>query len=281
MAEVLLSGRFCLACNGERTPWFDNLITDAGLDRIGTDEYLTRVSIGTGTTEPAVSDLGLEALLASTDNLTTSVTEVGWHQRTFLFSSGSSEAVTITEVGIGWDTGLFSRAVLPEPLEVPSGRDLTVVYELTLVPPEYDDVYEIDIGGVTTACTARAALVGDGSEGAWGLAGDPISFDLGPDNAPLIYDGALGDTTSSPSGTAVAHSSQTAYSYTPGSLYLELEGRWNIDIGNLTDGAASTLFRTNGYGAYQIGFDPPLTKTCYDTLRLTYRVSWGRLASSS
>lgn len=287
MAKFLLSGKFRLICGEQMTPWFDNLITDAGLDRVGVGEYLTWCSVGSGETAAEASDVEMGSLVASTSNLTQVTPVAGRLQLTFVFSPGSSENIpelgTVTEVGVGWndsEIGLFSRSVLPDPLPVPLGQALTVLYELTLVPPADDEVYSLLIqGGTSITCMARAAYVGNNAEWAWGLSGAPIAFALGPDNAPLIYDGELGAASSFPGGTAVAHGSQVAYPYLPGSHYLELEGRWNIDNGNLGDGVSATLFYTNGYGAYQIGFDPPLTKTCYDTLKLTYRVSWGRYAS--
>ena len=277
-----VSGQFQLQVDdGPSTPWFDNLITEAGLDQIGLGDYLTWCALGTGSTAPAPADTALATLLVTTNNLTSSSIEAGKHTVRFVFPAGTATGL-LTEVGIGWDmtgTPLFSRAVLPEALEVNATQSLTVLYELTLTPPAVDEVYQITLtGGVLTTCTARAAYVGNAADWAWGLPGTKIEFALGPDSAPINYDGAIGLTTAFPAGTAAPCSSRVLADYVPGSHYLEMEGRWNLSIGNFPDGVDATLVCTNGYGAYQIGFDPPIVRTCYDSLKLTYRVSWDRVA---
>lgn len=278
-----ISGQFQLQVDdGPPTPWFDNLITDAGLDQIGLGDYLTWCALGTGSTAATPSDTALATLLVTTNNLTSSSIAAGKHTVRFVFPKGTATGL-IAEVGIGWNlegTPLFSRAVLPEALEVKATQSLTVLYELTLTPPAVDEVYQITLtGGVLTTCTARAAYVGNAADWAWGLPGTKIEFALGPDSAPINYDGTIGLVTSYPAGNDEPCSSRVLQDYVPGSHYLEMEGRWNLDRGNFPGaaGTAATLVLTNGYGAYQIGFDPPLIKTCYDTLKLTYRVSWSRV----
>lgn len=274
------------------TPWFDNLITDIGLDRIGVGEYLPWCALGTGSTPPAYTDTVLETLLVAGNNLVSQDTAAGWHQRIWTFPAGTATGL-LTEVGVGWDAAessssssssdgvfLFSRALLPAPLDVGSDDVVTVAYELTLHPPAYDEIYQIaPIGGVLTTCTARAAYVGD--DVAWGIAGEAITYTPGDDQSPLAYDGTLGEETSHPSGNSSPHSTVVDLPYIPGTHYLEQEGRWNLDRGNFAAGISAVLCRTNGYGAYQIGFDPPLVKVCYDTLKLIFRVSWERYLGSS
>lgn len=288
--NVSVSGRYQITVRRVgvvlvQTPWFDNLVTDVGLDRIGIGEYLTWCLLGTGSSPPAYSDTALGSLLIAGNNLTSQSTTAGWHQRIWEFPAGTATG-TITEVGIGWDDGsssdaaLFSRALLPTPLEVLSTDAVTVAYELTLHSPAYDEIYQITpTGGVPTTCTARAAYVGDAV--AWGIAGEAIAFTPGDDQAPLAYSGTLGAETTHPAGDSSPHSTVVDSPYVTGSHYLEQEGRWNLDRGNFAEGIGAVLCRTNGYGAYQIGFDPPLAKICYDTLKLTFRVSWERYLGSS
>ena len=271
------------------TPWFDNLITDGGLDRIGIGAYLTWCVLGTGTAAVSYTDTGLTLLQASSNNLVSQATSAGWHQRVWRFPAGAATGL-LTEVGVGWDpdesssssdgVSLFSHALIPEPLPVGPSDTVTVTYELMLHPPDQDDVYQLVLrDGVLTTCTARAAYVGD--DVAWGIAGEAITYAAGEDQAPLIYEGQIGSATAGPSGESASRSSVVARAYAPGTHYLEQEGRWNLDRGNFEDGISAMLARTNGYGAYQIGFDPPLDKICYDTLKLVSRVSWGRLLGSS
>ena len=290
-----MSGRYQVAVwrGGEmvaHTPWFDNLITDGGLDRIGIGPYLTWCVLGTGTAAVSYTDTGLTLLQASSNNLVSQATSAGWHQRVWRFPAGEAAGL-LTEVGVGWDAedssssssdgvSLFSHALIPEPLPVGTSEIVTVTYELMLHPPDQDDVYQLVLrDGVLTTCTARAAYVGDAVD--WGISGEAIAYAAGEDLAPLIYEGQIGAATAGPSGESASRSSVVARVYIPGTHYLEQEGRWNLDRGNFEDGIGAMLARTNGYGAYQIGFDPPLDKICYDTLKLVSRVSWWRLLGSS
>ena len=50
--------------------WFPNLITDAGLNLIGTSSaWLAAVRVGTGSTTPNVSDTSMQSLVAGTTTL--------------------------------------------------------------------------------------------------------------------------------------------------------------------------------------------------------------------
>ena len=50
--------------------WFPNLITDAGLNRMGSGQFLTTCMVGSGQTTPQFTDTSLVAQVASTTTTT-------------------------------------------------------------------------------------------------------------------------------------------------------------------------------------------------------------------
>ena len=130
----------------ERTPWFDNIILDSGLNRWGTAASIAGAAIGTGTATPASTDTGLQS---ESHYTTTGGTGGG---STALGSSPYNNTVTYvyrttlgslngnyTEVGVGWATGqMFSRALIldgggsPTTISVTSAQQLDIVYQLSI-----------------------------------------------------------------------------------------------------------------------------------------------------
>ena len=277
-----VSGQFQLQVEGGMaTEWFDNLITDSGLSQIAIGEYLTWCALGTGSTAPTPNDTALDTLLVTTDNLTASTVASGQYTVVFVFPKGTATGL-IAEVGIGWNlegTPLFSRAVLPEALEVKASQGLTVTYVLTLTPPVVDDVYLLDLNGTATTCTSRAAYVGNAADWAWGLSGQQVAFITATPHQPQVYDGPIDVVTAYPTGTAAAATSASTTLFDPAEPHSAwLTAKWAMGAGGFVGGIDATLVCTNGYGAYQIGFDPPLAKQHFDVLCLTYQLSWSRVA---
>lgn len=130
----------------EEREWFDNLITDAGLESLGEAKAPFRYCmVGTGNTAPANGNTTLQAQVASLDyvsssgtssgGVVTSGTRYGWERRTFPFAQG---AVTgnIAEVGVGWSTTLvFSRSLVSPAITLLSIDQLTVTYEIRMYVP--------------------------------------------------------------------------------------------------------------------------------------------------
>jgi hypothetical protein len=89
---------------------FKNLITDGGLNRIATGNWIDRVVIGTGTTAPANDDTELEALFLSTtdqqNETTISAGSAPFKKRyltTYRFAAGDlDEDTEYSEIGCGW-----------------------------------------------------------------------------------------------------------------------------------------------------------------------------------
>jgi hypothetical protein len=177
--KVALRGQYrCVLNEGterERdTGWFDNLITDIGLDRLAvvSPNIISFASIGTGTNAPANADTQLQAWVASatTPVLDTnanigSPTYAGEIQVHWVYAQGAVVG-NMAEVGVGWATGgvsLFSRARIldgsgnPTTLTVVSLDQLTVYYKLTVTPQITDVTGSVSISGTSYDYTGRLA----------------------------------------------------------------------------------------------------------------------------
>jgi hypothetical protein len=267
--------------------WFPNLITDGGLDRMGTvADYAGWCQVGSGSTAPSVSDTGLAARIAGTNTLQASVTGAQASApyyvkniKTFRFAIGVATG-NLSEVGIGWTTtgSLFSRALIldgagsPTTITVLSTEALDVSYELRMYPPTVDTSGTIVLAGVTYDWIGRASLVTSYGGGAW----LPGIYHAG--YAPYgmtLYSGAIGAITSYPAGSASAGSAGVASSYTAGSFYRDITFSFSLTQGNVSGGALAARF-TAGWGTYQLGFTPAIPKDNTKTLSLVIRHSWAR-----
>lgn len=162
---------------------FDNLITNQGLNRVGTDFFAERLFIGTGTAPPAVTDTKLGTFLnytqgfAPSQNWNAAILRGGppeyWVQGagTWRFNAGAATG-TLTEVGVGWfEPGGFtapnhrvsSRALIvdsggsPISITVLPDEYLDVTYSLRYYPYVGPDVVQtVVISGVNYTFTTRA-----------------------------------------------------------------------------------------------------------------------------
>ena len=277
---------------GQRTRldsgWFPNLITDAGLNRLGIGTCLDLCAVGTDSTPPSASDNSLVATLATTTQILSStagaqsaVPYYGYRRLAFYFEPGEATG-NIAEIGVGWAGGLFSRALTvddngdPAVVTVLANEGLEVTYEIRLYPPAADDSYTATLAGISRACVARAALVTSGNVSAgWGMGTGPVA-NSATDSAPIAYDGALGSVTASPSGNLAVCTSRGTASYVNNSHQLDLTATWGLTAANFAAGVQSVLLYTQGLGAYQISFDPPIPKTDATQLVMTFTLSWAR-----
>lgn len=174
--KTALQGRYRLLIHTGETvrytsPWFDNLITDAGMDRIAQDFWFTTCFVGTGTTTPTYADTQLdqyeaetevtELPLASSSSSSSSSGEsvfsgaldvppyYGFIRVHFYFPIGAFQRIRISEVGVGWltDSGsgssssssasycLFSRALVENSLGEPQSLK---IYEFEQLEVQYE-----------------------------------------------------------------------------------------------------------------------------------------------
>ena len=252
-----------------------NLITNTGLDLIGTGNDINTCVAGTGSTAPANTDTALVAQIASTTSPISTVTsynvspEYGQRATTWRFAAGVATG-NITELGMKYSTSLYARALVldgvgaPTTFVVASGEALDVTYIQRIVPPAADASGSVVINSVTYGWVARPANVGSWFNcisGVYVTSGASIT----------AYAGSIGTRAASPGGSAVG-SSVVANAYSPGS-------KTRSYVGTLPIGAAftTTSAAMNAQTFWQFSFDSGgVPKLSTQTLALTLSNSWDR-----
>jgi hypothetical protein len=264
---------------------FPNLITDIGLNRMGTNaDYLGRCYVGSSSAVPVVTDTAMGNLIAWTATISTSSTGIhstspyyAWVIKTYRFAEGVA-AGNLSEVGIGYLDGTynrtFSRALIvdalgdPTTITVLSDETLDVTYECRLYPKETDDTGSVtltgNIGG-TYDWIFRPARIN--------TANNFPQFMSYIDFASA-FDGNIGAITSYPAGNVLTLSS-AAKTYVAYSNEIGYTISASLTQGNLTGGIRSILLRA-GPQQLQVQFNPKIPKTATDILTLNFVHRWGR-----
>lgn len=266
--------------------WFNNRILDQGLNRIGTNSWVTACQVGTGNTAPADTDAGLAVYVAGTSTLQASSSGAngaapyyGFILRTFRFPQGAA-AGNLAEVGLGWATSgstLFSRALIkdaggtPTTVTVAADEFLDVSYELRCYAPAEVVVGPVTISGVDYTFTVRASNTTSFSS--W--APEVTTAVTNRINSQVVYNGAVGAVTAMPSGTQSVVTTCTPQAYVNNSLQRDFQVFLDLNTGNLA-GGITALFFGSTIGAFQAGISPAIAKTSTKLLTLNYRVSWAR-----
>lgn len=278
---------------------FENVITDIGLDRIGTNAPIAYAFVGTGTATPAVTDQKLSVFLAATNtaapagnNVATQATTAPWwggYVKAYRFGEGVA-AGNLTEIGVGWGGTsqathlLFSRALIkdgagnPTTITVLPNEFLDVSYESRVYLPADDVVFtNVMIYGNPHKFTVRGiAQAAAGDQGGLGVSGWNA---YGNFNA--YRDFALSAITASAvSGTSLANGAASAAAYTSGSLKRAQTVTYGLTSANHANGI-SGFYMVSGSGSYllpkfQILVEPPIMKDNTKTLALTVTWRWAR-----
>ena len=272
--QLQFSGRYKIVVNHtdtdlivRETPWFDNLITDAGLNAMG-NGFDSVCYVGSGNAAPTVADTQLQSQLARSSGIGTLSSGVqvttepyyGRFTRSYTFAIGAVVG-TVKEVGIGvgnpTPTMLFSRALLMDEFGVTTELTLTemdrltVFYEFRQCIPTGDVETEIEINGSTYDCLVRAAFIDE--RAAWGAdyqAGVllPSNVALGPEPVGTVVKPVegfvggdsgttppyVGELDSQPSGTKVRPSTHATLAYVDGSLRRDWYALWGTETGTRT-----------------------------------------------
>lgn len=281
--------------------WFNNLITDQGLEYMGnSSNYFNACQVGTGSTAPSVLDTQLSTYLAGTAtkqnvNSTVQIVSTPYYASLFItyrFAAGVA-AGNLAEVGVGRTTttgNLYSHALIldgggsPTTITVLPTEALDVTYEHRTYAPVADVLGNVTISGVNYSYTLRPCRVGSSNfgNGGWGVENTGTDFTDGTPGvmvyplAQTAYNGSMvapnaGDPTGSNAGT----SSSSAAAYVPGSLYAQMTQTYDLNFGNLAGGITVVKFSV-AWCTYQVGFSPAIPKDATKTLTLTFRHSWTR-----
>lgn len=274
------------------TGWFPNLITDIGLNRLGTYFVIDRCCIGTGTSTPNVADTSLQAFVASTtasapgvagntnEGAPNYVSAQGFGYR---FNAGQLNG-NYSEVGMGWsNTQLWSRALIvdgvgsPTTITVLSNEYLDVFYSIRQVPDLADYTSTVVISGVSYNVTRRPQSVSYTGAGGWHFVNGVYTWSTGSGATPTTaYNGSLGSVTSTPSGDSSSSNAVTQGTYVNNSLEQTGTITYGLDAGNVSGGIKSISVRGSAC-AYQHEFTPVIPKDNTKQLVLNGKVSWNRV----
>lgn len=272
--------------NGEArvvAEWFDNLIVDDGLNRLGTGGAFTRCMVGSGSATPDPLDTGLGSSIGTSNSPSSSSTGYtatapyyGWARATWRFNPGVADG-NLSEIGVGWASGLFSRALIKDALGDPTTitilpeEYLDITYEVRVYPPLDDVELTIDIGGTSHDVTIRACGVGTSAWNPTYLI--PIGANGG--FAVSSHSGAIGAITGSPTGTTGPATSTTPRTYVDDSYEMTIDVFFGLDRGNI-GGIRSIKFGQQTVGTFQAEFDPVIPKDATKTLSIPFTFSWAR-----
>jgi hypothetical protein len=309
--DIKMGGEFKLVITKpdgsvQETDWFDNIILNQGLDRVGSgaNTVIAYAQVGTGTSTPVATQVGLDVFLAGSAQQTSpngGVTNSGSPTYTenfvwfFAFAQGAVVG-NITELGVGWSaTGnnLFSRALILDNLGSPTSitivaiDQLTVYYRLKVVPPLTDTTGSVTIGGTPYSYTGRVASVGSFSNSVWTFwaaqIGRPgsLTYPNTTDASAATYGAGsvLGAITGSPTVASGTNGTVAAGAYTPGTFTRDDTWNWSISQGNATGGVQAIMigYSIQGFAQFQYRFTTVIPKDNTKTMSITTRITWTRI----
>lgn len=306
VGNIGIAGYYTFYVNGEAA--FEapskNLITNFGWNRIlnltAVQPAIPVVQVGTSNTPPALTDTALGGFVAQVNGSTSSGSEgtgtdangpYVFTRNTYTFAIG---AVVGNIAEVGWkvetaDSGLTSRALVkdaggnPTTLTLLSTDQLIVTFELRYYRAVIDTTQTVTIGGVSTDCVLRTAVLQTGTSGGnnwWG--------GLKPTSITYMHYGTgsvLGAAGVAPSGTptttSVAPSSFVADAVANtvtivGGLIGTASGNSSGGVVNLDFSHTATVV-LGGYSNLKIGFTPPIAKNNTKTLRYSFVFTFTRL----
>lgn len=288
---------------------FPNLITDFGLNRLGSSSgSAAYCQVGSGTTPPTFGDTALVALVASSNTedssnrsqqIVVGPPRFSSHVSMRRFAAGVA-AGTLSEVGFGAaSTGqLWNRALIrdgsgnPTTITVLSDEILDVYLETRLYIPTGDSApLVLNLGGVNYTFVRRVIrnavqrTIGGSAEG-WGLynipSGPPIPLlgggtgaGTGSSRGSSAYNGAITTENGIEPGGTPSGAAATNASYVNNSLQRDGTLTWDITRGNLAGGITAITVTTQ-MSAWQYSVSPAIPKTSSQTLTLNVRQSWNR-----
>jgi len=288
--------------------WFSNTVLNVGLDGLagrrtvvpggGSSSMLGYINVGTGTSEPAITDTGLNSFLAATNGTygglseDSSVGDVGeglpsWRswQRTMAFSIGSCTG-NLTELGMsnGSNSAYYNRQLFrdeygdPTVITVQSDEGLRVTVRSVLygpLPVGGEVAGNINIDGSTVGYTAT--LLGNWLSGT--ICPGYLGRSTGSTSLSNTYDARVSEI----GGGLVTPNSRSIPSYGSGDFYRDVTLKWAPGdfVGNL--GRIRTYFKNTsspsnvGPSVFDVVLDATQAVSDTQELSVSFRRSWGRV----
>lgn len=280
------------------TDWFDNLITNAGLDAYGGIRSNTyRAYIGTGTSV-AETDTTMPAVATTTSytgSKTLQASSIPYWARerhVFTFTQGIYVG-TISDVGIGWGTGvssftpLYSHALLPSPITLESIDQVILTYDHYFTFSDYT-YFDFDINGITYSGKTKPVFA-TYNRGYQSLTFPGGHYYFSTNRCNRMYRGMVlaninqlqtihnGFTTE----YDVDDHFQNVSTYVAGSFTANVSKTYPAEFGNLTDvNGTHVVLRGDPAGycgdSFAMSWSPAFTKTNLEKLILNFNISWGR-----
>ena len=272
--------------------WFDNVITNSGLDWFCNDSATNNFMfghLGAGNTTPATTDIGLSSSLVSSGIAVYQISAGNYGAPNYTkyirlvhrYNAGIGTG-NIAEIGIGKPTKttpyLFSRALILDSMGTPT--TITKLADEVL-----DTTYELQFQLPITDFSGSFTLTGDkGSSYTYTGRASRIStspslsssgvYCLGTSPGFYGYTGAIGDITSEPSGV-IGSKSSTANTYVSGTYVRNYSMSAGIGDLNLSGGILSCAIGNNTV-RFQFQFNTAIPKTSSDTLSLNFSIGLSR-----
>ena len=269
---------------------FDNIFLDQGLNELGSKSMPTYIWLGSGSAEPHPSNTQLVNFVArsnanspripTTYGVNGTAPYYAWLRIGVRFTPLGVN-VNLSELGLGTDTVLYTRALIkdangiPTTLTILSDEILDISYTVRVYAPTTDATGQITLGGNiggTYNWIARASQVttnGDYIPKGW-----CVSRQASYTGYAIVYQGPIGDITQEPSGNA-SYVTQDSVPYVQNSFTAKSAVSVGAAQGNLVGGIRSITICL-GWGEYQMQFDPAIPKTDLDTLNLSFAVTYAR-----
>lgn len=278
---------------------FKNLITNAGLDRVG-DANLQHTlgygvcKVGTGATIPSVFDTALSAQTGSASGSGSAKTPVinsttlpysTTLEYTYTFNVGAVSG-NLSEVGIFTPSSvMWSRSLIkdsngnPTTISILPTEQLKVVYTLVrYLPSEKTGTVSISVNGTPTSFdyVLRPANLQTSTTTYW-------NSDVGRGTTALYTSETqtLGGITEAPSGTSKWNVG-TSPGYVAGTYSINevytlgiSDAVYTTGIGSMCYGGEYATY-ADAYCGFQISFTPKIPKTATQSLTLTFQRTWGR-----
>jgi hypothetical protein len=295
--------------------WFDNNITDYGLNLIGNPKrtsgngyIISGCAVGTGNSAESNGDTQLAAGLAATGTVQVSWATVAQTTTapyyltssiTFRFGTGSA-AGNLSEVGmLGGNTTnvatgtVFSRALIkdgggsPTTITILSDEILDVTYQLRTYPTSSTGSFNQTINGTTTAFTYSVTPCGmtrtGGTLGSnnWGMGLYQNSTGMAANfyNANFNIEGG-GTTAVASAVTTVPAGTNDAWQSVSSATYTDgnfyRDCTFNMPLNNGNFTWQTWVISFDPLGMFQIQMSPTMVKTASMTYSFVCRVSWGR-----
>jgi hypothetical protein len=297
--KLPIGGRYKLQVRkGDRVKqesgWSNNLVTNNGMNIITATNWQRYCQVGSGSTTPAFTDVGLVAKIAdaqTTGGFSSTIDTDNRYlvgQKTYSFLAGAA-AGNISEVGIGGSaTGnLFSRALVldsggsPTSITVLSDEDLIVIYEFWIKQPTADFTDTVSGNNITIRACRVDSTDNDSIQfrSSWKMNGssDYVFALIQSNGEASAFDGGISTITGFPSGTrsgittaggGIVTDDYVNDSHERTGVFTFSTAQANFDIKSFVWGFGPTC--------WQMELETALTKTSVQTFKLGVKLTWSR-----